>query len=68
MATSKTSPRAIDRQGTKTTELWLAIASGVMLIAGALKDVIPPEQAGWALVMVGGIYTAARTVVKVLGR
>ncbi len=56
------------KPGRKTSELWLAVASGVMLIAGAVLEMLPPEYAGVGLTVVTAVYTLSRTIVKLTGR
>lgn len=52
------------KPGTQTTEFWLAIATNVLMIFGAVAGVIPGKYGAALLTVVNVGYAVLRTLVK----
>ena len=53
------------KSGWKTTEFWGKIATQATVLWGAVSGFVPPKYAAIVVVVAEGIYTIARTVLKV---
>lgn len=53
------------KSGWKTTEFWGKIAAQAVTIWGAVGGFVPPKYAAIVVVAAEGIYTIARTALKV---
>ena len=52
------------KPGWQCTEFYVTVLSNIIAIVGALKGIIPAQTATIALVILNGIYTILRSLVK----
>lgn len=61
-----TMPTASGKPGWKTTEFWMNLASQAGILWGAVHGFVPPQYAAIISAVGIGVYTVARTVVKMV--
>jgi uncharacterized MnhB-related membrane protein len=52
------------KPGWKTTEFWLTVVANIVIVIGALKDVIPANVATIAITILSAVYTLLRSILK----
>jgi hypothetical protein len=55
------------KPGWQCSEFWLTLMTNLIGVLGMAKGVVPPQYQGYvavALVVLNGVYTTARTLVK----
>lgn len=52
------------KNGFKTSEFWLSLATTIAAIAAAIADVLPAEKAGLVMAISNGLYAVSRGLAK----
>ena len=52
------------KAGIKTTEFWLTIVANLIVVVGALGEVIPAQAAAIIIAALNGLYGVLRALVK----
>jgi len=52
------------KAGIKTTEFWLTVVANLLIVVGALEQIIPADVAAVIVAVLNGVYGVLRALVK----
>ena len=52
------------KSGWKTTEFWVTVVANLIVVVGALGEVIPADTAAVIIAVLNGVYGVLRALIK----